>query len=509
MPLQKSFLSLILLLILTFQGEVRTRQEGSFVKGFYLDKQFIENNFDGGYEGYTSYFEKALTFPDKSYKNKVEGLMLFYFVINPSTSKVEVTFLTYLDQYIENNIKEAVQGSRKLWKMKSNENFRFYQPIVYSLLPYYPYTLDGDLPELPVALPLKFLQMFALVKSKRINADFDFEKQDSSKVKPSDKDTYTKALAVFNSMMERGKPEYAYDALNEAIRYNPLKKEFLIKRIEIESQLRLNRYQTYDVGLLDDFVANRVDADYEPDKGVNFGNLGFNDLEIPNETSSEVLKNGMGAYIEILNSTIKYPVNSIKERMEGAVIIEIMVNPDATVESKFLTRLNDEIEAVLKNVVMATTNQWVVKSEAYSVYQTIFFSLDNSIDRSLSKNLEGYPKKFNFPWLKPRSIRVFAQPDFGGLMPSVGVSTDEFPPNMVLPTDDIRIKDYEKLFAQYTKQKEKAKDAKAYEKLSELIRYNPFNSVLILERMDLEAKLGLKEFKAYDEALIGALKRLN
>jgi hypothetical protein len=33
--------------------------------------------------------------------------------------------------------------------------------------------------------------------------------------------------------------------------------------------------------------------------------------------------------------------------------------------------------------------------------------------------------------------------------------------------------------------------------------------VLILERMDLEAKLGLKEFKAYDEALIGALKRLN
>lgn len=356
---------------MAYQSQARMRQVGSFENGFYLDKNFIENNFEGGYEGYTAYFESALTFPEKSYKNKIEGLMLFYFVINPSALEAEVTFLTYLDQYIEDNIKAAVQGSRKLWKMKSNEDFRFYQPIVYSLLPYYPHTLDGDLPELPVALPLKFLQMFALVKSKRINADFDFEKQDSSKVKPSDKETYTKALAVFNSMIERGKPEYAYDALNEAIRYNPLKKEFLIRRIEIENQLRLNRYQTYDAKLLDDFVANRVDADYEPDRGINFGNLGYRGLEIPNEASSEVLKNGVAAYVQILNATIQYPVSSIKDKMEGAAIVEIKVNTDGTVKSKFLTRLNDEMEAILKNVVTATANQWVIKSEAYSVYQTI------------------------------------------------------------------------------------------------------------------------------------------
>jgi hypothetical protein len=509
MPLNKAILVFVFLILMVLQGQAKMRQVGSFEKGFYLDKQFIENNFEGGYEGYTAYFEKALTFPEKSYKNKVEGLMLFYFVINPSTSKAEVTFLTYLDQYIEDNIKEAVQGSRKLWKMKSNEDFRFYQPIIYSLLPYYPHTLDGDLPELPVALPLKFLQMFALIKSKRINTDFDFEKQDSSKVKPSDKDTYTKALAVFNSMMERGKPEYAYDALNEAIRYNPLKKEFLMKRIEIENQLRLNRYQNYDVKLLDDFLANREEEDYESDRVFNFGNISSNALVSPDETSSDVLKYGMGAYIEILNSTIQYPISSIKDKMEGAAIVEIKVNPDGTVESKFLTRLNDEMEAILKNVVAATTNQWVIKSEAYSVYQTIFFSLDHSIDRSLSKNLEGYPKTFNLPWLKPRSIRVFEQPDFGGLLPSVGVSTDEFPPNLVLPTDDVRVKDYKKLLNQYTKNKEKGKDSKAYENLNELIRYNPFDSVLILERMNLEGKLGLTGFKAYDEALIAALKQFN
>jgi hypothetical protein len=310
-------------------------------------------------------------------------------------------------------------------------------------------------------------------------------------------------------MIERGKPEYAYDALNEAIRYNPLKKEFLIRRIEIENQLRLNRYQTYDAKLLDDFVAYRVDADYEPDRGINFGNLGYRGLEIPNEASSEVLKNGVAAYFEILNATIQYPVSSIKDKMEGAAIVEVKVNPDGTVESKFLTRLNDEMEAILKNVVTATANQWVIKSEAYSVYQTIFFSLDQSIDRSLSKNLAGYPKTFNLPWLKPRSIRVFKQPDFGGLLPSVGVSTDEFPSNLVLPTDDIRIKDYEKLLNQFNKNKEKGKDSKTYENLNELIRYNPFDSVLILERMNLELKLGLTEFKAYDEALIAALQQMN
>jgi hypothetical protein len=507
MPFKKSILAVVFLMLMAFQSHAKMRQVGSFEKGFYLDKHFIENNFEGGYEGYTAYFEKALTFPEKSYKNKVEGLMLFYFVINPSTSKAEVTFLTYLDQYIEDNIKEAVQGSRKLWKMKSNEDFRFYQPIIYSLLPYYPHTLDGDLPELPVALPLKFLQMFALIKSKRINADFNFEKQDSSKVKPSDKDTYTKALAVFNSMMERGKPEYAYDALNEAIRYNPLKKEFIMKRIEIENQLRLNRYQTYDVQLLDDFVANRLDEDYESDRVFNFGNIGSNTLEIPDETSTSVFKFGVGAYFEILNFTIQYPVKSFNDKMEGAAIIEIKVNPDGTVESKFLTRLNDEIEEILKNVVTATTNQWVIKSEAYSVYQTIFFSLDQSIDRSLAKNLEGYPKTFNSPWLKPKSIRVFKQPDFGGLLPSLGVSTDEFPSNLILPTDDIRIKDYEKLLNQYTKNKEKGKDTKAYENLNELIKYNPFDSILILERMNLEGKLGLSDYKKYDEALISILEQ--
>ncbi|MFT6138388.1 MAG: hypothetical protein ACJAS3_000985 [Roseivirga sp.] len=160
--------------------------------------------------------------------------------------------------------------------------------------------------------------------------------------------------------------------LKEGIRYNPLNKEFLIKRIEIENQLRLNRYQTYEVQLLDYFVANRVDEDYESDRVFNFGNVGSNTLEIPDETSTSVFKFGVGAYLEILNFTIQYPVKSFNDKMEGAAIIEIKVNLDGTVESKFLTRLNDEIGAILKNVVTATTNQWIKKSEAYSVYQTIF-----------------------------------------------------------------------------------------------------------------------------------------
>lgn len=103
----------------------------------FLGKDFLEKNFEGGYVGYTDFFEANLTFPQSSYKSKIEGLQLFYYDIYPSENKVEVTFLTLLDKEIEENIRATVVGSFKHWNLKGEDQdpYRIYQPIVYSMMP--------------------------------------------------------------------------------------------------------------------------------------------------------------------------------------------------------------------------------------------------------------------------------------------------------------------------------------------------------------------------------------
>ena len=443
----------------------------------FLNQEFIEANFEDGYAGYTDFFEDQLSFPQKSYKNQVEGLMLFYFEIFPNKDKIEVTFLTRLDEHIEHNIRAAVQTSKPKWSVKGEGPFRVYQPIIYSLLPYYPQTLIGDLPDLPADIPLKFHQMFILIKSKRIDPDFDITtKKDSAEVSENVKKSYVKALAQYEKMMALGEHSHAYEALNPVIRYNPLNKDFLKSRIKLEQDLGLNRFQAYDSRLLSDFVDSLDLRVSSPNVRTNFS-----------QQLDTLYSEGQNAYEYFMQGNMAYPPSAITKGNQGLVMVAIKYTKASGVEFELLTKIDDDIEKVLQVLYDYNRDKWDKKEQDYILFQPIFFSLNQMYPSQLVNKIPGFKNEFKFPILEPIFSNAY-----------------QFPPKQGV---DLHLKEYSKAKAKMETNVKKGKTKKAVEFLNVLIRYNPFDESLIKMRIEFEKELGTSIYSTYDQQWLTYLPR--
>jgi len=361
----------------------------------FLDKDFIEKNFEDGYAGYVDFFKTNLSYPQSSYKNKIEGLQLFYYDIFPADQKIEVTFLTLLDKAIEENIRATAKASFENWKMSGEGPFRIYQPVVYSMLPYYPQTLIGGIPELPIDLPLKFQQMFVLIKSKRIDPDFNLKQENDTIAKSNyEKNVYVRAMKQYEQMAKLNELGYAYDALNEMVRYNPLNKDLLLARIKLEQEIGINRYQAYDATLLGDFVDKS-----EPLAEKAKSNILARALD-------SIFVEGHNGITNSFTNYLIYPPSSIRENIQGVLIVEISGSIEKGIGFKAITKLDDDIEKLALAILELNKGKWRLYENDYTLYLPIFFSLNQHYYNQLDGEIEGFTKEFEFPVLEP--IKMFS-----------------------------------------------------------------------------------------------------
>ena len=457
-----SFLIFVLTSSITFQS---FGQNSDVIRDKeFLGKDFVEANFEGGYDGYVNFFESKLIYPQKSFKKGIEGLNLFYFEVDPDKKGIDVTFLTLLDKDIEKNIYATVQASRNLWKMKSGGPFRIYQPVVYSKMPYYPQTFVGDLPELPMDLPIEFHELIVKIRSNQIDVT----------ITEAQKSVYIKVLNLYENRAKKKTYRAAYDALCEVIRYNPLDREFLLARIKLERRLGINKYQIYDSYLLSDFVDK---GNYVTQKSVK---------PTYDNAMDSIYSDGKSGFHSYIQNNIDYPALSVQNKIQGAVIVAISGSKQDGVKFEFLTQLDDELESMLTELFVERQDGWKTFDEPYTFYQPILFSLNEFYPDQFQGQVDGFSMDFKQPFLEPAFI-----------------TAAQDPPNT---TENQHLMVYNKSKGKVETNVKKGKSKKVVKDLNLMLRYNPFDPALLELRIAIETELDKVKYTANDLKILEALK---
>ncbi len=520
------------LFFITLSAASQSLQTGIIYDEDFLREKFIEENFEGGYEGYTQFFEDNLIFPNSSYKNQTEGLLLFSFSINKSRNTVKTKFLTLLDEEIEQQITEVVTKSISKWNMTDDKFYTLYQPIVYSMLPYYAETLQGDIPEIPADLPLKFLRPFILVKSKRIPEKFSIESLGEIGAPESKRSFYERAEIAYEKFLAKGDKESDYLVLNQIVRYNPLNRDYLKSRIQLEQAVGENKYQMYDSYLLSDFV----DADANRYKGKSGGGntgAGFsakindsNRLSSKNEITINRIRQifdsyqgGMNTFAYDFISRISYPTLSQARGTTGICLYKFTIPPQGPAQFTLLTYLDKDIEEELNWAAEATQNKWIRRDTTFHEYGAVYFSDLQPFDFAFIEKEKTF-KQFRMEQSFFR-MKLSKTPSPVSISTS-GMNLQEVTDAYNLESERLRNKrdsllqivNYE-IYEEYVENKAEyqsliasGKSKKAFKVLSEMIKYNPFDRTLIQERIRLATEIKKDQYLAYDEALLASLNEL-
>lgn len=470
-------------------------QTGVVSSGDLHDRNFIEKHFEGGFEGYVQFFEDNLKFPEESYKNQIEGLLLFNYTVHPAENKVDIEFLTLLDKRIEKNVAEVIQLSLPKWESSKKGAYRIYQSLIFSLLPYYAQTLEGDLPELPGDLPLKFIQPFIFIKSKRLPKNADQSILDGNDATEKEKKVYLYSQEMYKQMLDINKPELAYEFLNVLIRYNPLRTDYLLDRIKLEKQLGVNRFQAYDAMLLSDFV-DGYQSGKEYAQLLEDSNIARLEKQMKREALKEAVDSlYMGKYREYLRRFESGFHSQDLKTVEavGAVIYETKVTKEGEILVTFLTRLDDAAQNVIIAAIRNSMNNWLPKKEAYRFVQVVFLNNSNLYQDQFLGKVEGFPE---FPLNAP-------------FLPEITLLTSNDVKNMSGSEPVDFYKKYVDLQTEYEQLKlSKENQDRSYELLNRLIEFNPFNQDHIMERMALELALGKEVYQSYDQTWLRVLAEM-
>lgn len=248
-------------------------------------------------------------------------------------------------------------------------------------------------------------------------------------------------------------------------------------------------------------------------------------LKAQNDTSplDTLFEGGEAAYMGIALKTLQMPRNQLGGDVSGYVIYEISVDTSGAVSAKLMTRLNDDFELEIVKLMQATVGGWLVQSDPYKIYQPIFFGSSTKGYDEVYKEIPSYLKDFGFPVLPPLSVearmgstttrvtetrRVVSRSGQGAMDPPMqrSVSTSSSSPRITTLEDGI--KDYKKTMERFEKQLEKGKADKAFDLLTELIRFNPFDTQLIYKRMEMARQTQNTEYMSYDTPWLLALRRM-
>ena len=474
----------------------------------YVNHDFIDLTFEGGMGGYMDYFEQNLDFPKNSYLDQIEGLLLFSFTVDTEKQDIDITFYTKLDERIEASVRETVQGSRSKWTIRTPGKYTVYQPIIFSLLPYYPETLEGDLPPLPNALPKKYLQLFVLIKSRRVppTMDANFDNNTGAEATDKQKTMYVRTQKAYEKSLEAGRNETAYQLLNKLIRYHPLRKDYLMKRIELEKALEVNDYQVYDAMLLNDFVATwKPLSSYENARAGYYGEGGEPGPAFEN-VNIVILKEAYeGGYLEFLKDFARfYQLPSVQYiiKESGVLLLEMKSDSEGQINARLLTTFDGPASKGLENALKIMSGKWKQVEEPYHKIWPLYFSAQLKISEELAPLLEGYGTLKSNLFLEPMEM--------SGLGMQTVLKNETVPEAKLesLKQSSKLYKNYVAALKAYESELEKGKLRKAGEALSEAIKLNPFSIELIQKRLAINDKKIQARYGKYDDLLLEILMGL-
>lgn len=493
----------------------------------FLGKGFIETNFIGGYEGYASFFEKRLIFPEASYKDQTEGLLLFHFTFNPVKKTIKYQFLTLLDKEIENQVADVLSQIVSQWKLSEDKEYKIYQPIVYSMLPYYPEAFEGEVPEIPVDLPLKFLQPFVLIKSKRIPDNLTLELLAEQEVSDNKKSYYQRAESAFKQFIERGEHESAYKVLNQIIRYNPLNRDYLLARIALEKKLNIRRFQAYDAVLLKDFV-DQAANEYLSITGNSMVSASFvEQIESPTPSPMPSISNttvieenytgGLDGFVYDFTFYIKPPA---KRSINGVSFFKINIPIEGEANLEFLTDLDKEVEDNITKAFQGGKQGWLKRDSAYHQYVACFYKDLPKFTTAFEEENPAYQaallsgKVFKVYLNKPEEVSSFISTGMGPVEREQKLNEffkrkRELRDSLEKAVDYGVYNNYTSGIEEYRALIADGKTKKAFKALNALIRLNPFERFLVTERIRLaEENPKLNEHLEKDRKLLTAINEI-
>lgn len=470
----------------------------------FLDQTQLEYAFEGGYEGYQKFIKDNIEFPKNSYKDQIEGLLLFYFTVDTQQGKVDVTFLTKLDQRIEENVKTAFENSINKWTFSEQGKYTFYQPIVYSLLPYYADNLEGNLPEIPGALPSKFLQVFVIIKSKRIPEGFDIADATDDQISEKAKTMYVRTQAAYEKALASENYQVAYTLLNKLIRYNPMEKNYLLKRIELEKKVEIREYQSYDAMLLSDFMATYEKLDSYENVGPSLGSSAV--IKIPFDPKSKKVEihydhtymGGFNAFYSDLMTIFFQNTYDIIRKSEGFAFYEMKSDQNGQIRIRILTHLGDQMGDILFNYMSYINDKWLVVDKPYYRIQPIIYSQEDRISQTLINTLDDYKILNDSVFLDPIE---FSFSEVGILDPITFKADSSYLTSGAFAR-------YQEARALFDELSNKGKTKQAMRALTELINRNPFNEEYIRLRLNESDKKTKERFTQYDEVWLEVLNSI-
>lgn len=227
---------------------------------------------------------------------------------------------------------------------------------------------------------------------------------------------------------------------------------------------------------------------------------------------------GSDAYGTLLRQTLTTPRSMLGSKKAGFVIFEISVQSTGEVSAKMMTKFNDDTEKSVVRSIQATVAGWIVHPTDYKVYQPVLFNSFIVDQESVSKRLNMFPEKFEYPILPlttltmmstTRSVRRLSSSPPGG-------QTTRVPRSLTNKTDqkkasgslDVLITEVDRMKERLVTSIEKGKTKKAYNLVSEILVLNPFDKTLIQQRRRLEKELGQNEYRVYDILWLQALDKM-
>ncbi|MGW8121472.1 hypothetical protein ACV07N_02345 [Roseivirga echinicomitans] len=248
--------------------------------------------------------------------------------------------------------------------------------------------------------------------------------------------------------------------------------------------------------------------------------LAYHHIKSKPISDSLIFRYGNEAYLKKVR-VMKYPREAVMSEQQGTMIFKITVNPEGTMKATLLTDLGKEINMEVALLIENISDQFLVQPEEYSIYQTIFFSLHNDFQEAFEGAVDGFKTEYDGLWMEPFKVHL--------MMMSRTVSTSGAPIGSISSArktistseasrafnvsnkraTDYQLKNYNSKLKQYEKHLAKGKTKKAYNAVSDLIRYNPFDIKLIQARRRMEKELEVDTYRAFDIPLVVALTSTN
>ncbi|MBO3699303.1 hypothetical protein [Roseivirga sp. E12] len=210
----------------------------------------------------------------------------------------------------------------------------------------------------------------------------------------------------------------------------------------------------------------------------------------------------------------------IDSQTEGLLIYEVSVDENGQVVVKFMTKLSEEIENAVTNIILNSANGWINIGRPYKVYVPISFSLGRYQIKEIMASIDKFPSEFKPPFVKafghsvirgiPQRTKTTIERKPGDARTNEEIAREvgeqmrkeKMLDSRSVPKLDIKegvtMKAYNKELEKFETFMRKGKSKKAYVSLSKIIRYNPFDKSLIQQRRRLEKELGKDEYRARD-----------